>query len=631
LPEALRLQFQRFWRGEMVTDTGRGGTDKRPEVLIDAVSLAMWDAISDHQRFGYLYRHSADDILRQAFGCLVDGRWLAYDEAMPYIEKFQNLVEIQMAELAGSHSIPYWLMLCHRIRPDADGIGVTPWTEQLARRVLDAAIFKYGRLECSELPTDVVHEDGFLRPAVIDKSAVFNAYRLERLALELYWSTGSVRRLVKNGWLRVIVEDATVSPLVENSREDRRLIELYDKRCCQYDGPGTSSGLIAADKVTHSESGDKPYEIYIPYINSHGFIVPMLWIDEHNRPHKTPFFQEPGIEGPSNYIVGPFDLEPYSRFMMNAGVTVGQATPQEVISLLVTICTWEFTRALQHLMLMREFYQRGYIHVDIDALFLAIAPECLAFRRRAFRETLSMKTCRAGMADAYHALCLAADKRMSMSVLHHSACPVFVSVSRTETIVNLWSIPFWIEEFTTVSARVGGDIGTIRGRLLEAAIISTMRDALPDCVLWKKAHEVLKLNDGSLMDIDASYVRGSLLVMIEDKNAVHSEKFELGSKGAPIQEFTKFNNDLNGLRENAGRLLANRVGKNYRLPDEVSVVLPVIVTSEVKYIAVERPDLFLDRDTPVVCTIDELTGFLSRTDNTSIARLPCATRQSEAS
>jgi hypothetical protein len=199
-------------------------------------------------------------------------------------------------------------------------------------------------------------------------------------------------------------------------------------------------------------------------------------------------------------------------------------------------------------------------------------------------------------------------------------------VSRTDVVVNLWSIPFWFEEFAAETARTAGQTGTFRGNLLEETILSRMRDELPDCKLWKKAHEVLKLTDGSQMEIDGSYLRRDLLVMIEDKNAVHSKRFERGVPEAPIQEFSTFDKDLVKLRKNAARLLLNRTGRenSYSLPDEVTTILPVIVTNEVKYVAVDRPDLFLDSDTPVVCTIDELVAFLSRTDNDAIARLPCA-------
>lgn len=608
------------------TMTGPEDDDGCQPILWDAVSLAMWNAIPDKRRFQDSYEHVADTAMNKAFGGLTDGRWLAYGEAMPYIEAYQCFVESEIATLASTHSMPYWLMLCHRIRPDADAIGVTPWTEQSARRVLDAAIFKYGRFGGDDLPSDVVREDGWLRPDLVDESAVSNAYRLERLALELYWSTGAVRRLVKNGWLHISVDGSSLVPLVENSKEDRRLIEQYDKRCTQFDGFTTSSGLITTQEALHHDKGDSPFQVYLPYINSHGYIVPMLWFDDHNRPQQTPFFEGPGVPAPTNYLLGPFDMEPHAKFLVDANIAVDRATPRDIVSLLVTTCDFELKRALWNFKLMREFYQRGYVHVDIDALFLAIVPECLTFRRTVFKETLSMRDCRSGLAAAYDALCLNAAKTQSMSVLHHSACPVFVPVSRTATIINLWSIPYWLEELATAAARTAGRTGTIRGTLLEEAIISRIHNALPDCVLWKKAHEVLKLNDGSLMEIDASYVRGNLLVMIEDKNAVHSEKFEYGAREAPIREFTKFDTDLLKLRSDAAKLLANRTGRNYRLPDEVTAILPIIVTNEVKYIAVDRPDLFLDPDTPVICTIDELVGFLSRTGNSSVARLSCAVR-----
>lgn len=598
--------------------------DSSPNFIFDGVSIAMHDAVPDKQRFLDFYWHVADAAKTAAFGSLINSGWLTYDQAIPYIEKYQGFLESEIAVLARTHSISYWLMLCHRIRPDADGIGVNAWTEQGARRVMDAAILKYGSFGSgNELPIDIIDKNGSLWPEPVDEDSVFNAYRLEGLALELEFSTAALRRLVKNGLLQVAADRSSSRLILTNEKEDCRLIDQYDKRCTLFDHSGTSSGLVTPQQALDRDDSDRPFEIYLPYINAHGHIIPMLWFDGHNQPHEIPFTLDGSAPAPSNYIVGPFDMAPHAQFLIDVDARIGQASPQDVVSLLVTMCRHKFEKALYSLPLMRELHQRGYVHTDVDAMFQVLLPKCWKYRQRVFKENLSASTCRKGMAAAYRALCLDPEKRNSMSVVHSSPCPIFVPVSRNTVVVNYWSIPYWIEELTMETARTAGKSGTIRGNLLEKTILSRMRDDLPDCRLWKKAHEVLKMTDGSKMEIDASYVRGNLLIVLEDKNAVHSERFERGVPDAPIQEFSTFDKDLVKLRRNAAKLLLNRSGHNYRLSDDVTTVLPVIITNEVKYIAVDRPDLFLDADTPVVCTIDELVEFLSRTDNDTIARLPC--------
>jgi len=601
--------------------------DSTPPFILDPVSMAIDNAVPDRERFLDFYRHVADAAKTAAFGSLINCGWLTYDQAIPYIENYQRLLENEIAAVAGAHSISYWLMLCHRIRPDAYSPGINPWTEQGARRVMDAAILKYGSFGSgNQLPDDVVCDNGSLWPQPINEASVSDAYKLEGLALELEFSTGAVRRLVKNGLFQAAADRSTSRLILSNGKEDCRLIEQYDKRCTLFDRSGTSSGLVTPHQALNCDDSDRPYEIYVPYINAHGHIVPMLWFDVHNQPHEVAFTLDFDAPAPSNYIVGPFDMGPHAQFLIDVDAHIGQASPRDVVSLLVTMCRHKFEKALYSLPLMRELYQRGYVHTDIDAMFQVLLPKCLEYRQRVFKESLSASACRKGMAAAYRALCLDPEKRNSMSVAHSSPCPIFVPVSRNAVVINYWSIPYWLEELTMETARMAGKSGTIRGNLLEKTILSRMRDDLPDCKLWKKAHEVLKLTDGSKMEIDASYVRGDLLVMLEDKNAVHSERFERGVPDAPIQEFSTFDKDLVKLRRNAAKLLLNRSGHNYRLSDDVTTILPVIITNEVKYIAIDRPDLFLDDDTPIVCTIDELVEFMSHTNNDVIARLPCAVR-----
>jgi len=130
------------------------------------------------------------------------------------------------------------------------------------------------------------------------------------------------------------------------------------------------------------------------------------------------------------------------------------------------------------------------------------------------------------------------------------------------------------------------------------------------------------MKDGTRMEFDAAYLRGSLLIVIEDKNQVHSDQFERGDTGAPTRRFGQYDRYLQKLRRKVAALLANRYGRNYNLPDQVTSVLSVILSVDVEYIAEQRSDLFLTRDIPVICTFQELIDYLSRTTNEDIAKSP---------
>lgn len=605
-----------------IATTYRKSSDYRR--YYDQVSFEMLKVV-DHEKFLDFYEHVADSAVRQAFGYLSDGHWVDCHEGLPLIRNYQNYLEKEIAEKIGTHSIPYWLMLCRRIKPDADCIGVTPWTEALARRVLDVAIMKYGRFGVDDTGTDVRIVKNRWHPDVISEETVLGAYRIERLALELYWSTGAARRLSKNGFLRVTPDkDRVLRPVVENKAEDNRLIGLYDKRSRLF-GTADGFGLLSAARHSKLRTTEySPYGLRLPVINVDGSTEPIVFLNKAGQQQTCPWDGPQGDKESGNYVIRLLDVRPYADLMAQLKAEALKWEFKAVLCFIIYVCESEVKVASQQFESMYQLVQRGYVFWDAKGLFGRIALPYKEIWQMVFGETLSVSECRRAIDVAKQALTLDPDRRKSMMLPDHSSYPLLVPVSHNTIVVDYSTVPTWIHDRVVAACHTGGDFGDLRGDLFEEVVIEVIAKTLPDFSLWKGRKEVLEMEDGTRMEFDATCKRGSLLVVIDDKSRIRSAKFERGEEDEPARRFAQYRMDLTKLRKNAAKLLSNRHGRNYDLPVQIATILPVILTSDVEYIAEDSPDFFLDRDTPVICTVLELKNYLLRTTNGMIAKSACS-------
>ncbi|MDI6814381.1 MAG: hypothetical protein QMD10_12745, partial [Desulfitobacteriaceae bacterium] len=129
-------------------------------------------------------------------------------------------------------------------------------------------------------------------------------------------------------------------------------------------------------------------------------------------------------------------------------------------------------------------------------------------------------------------------------------------------------------------------------------------------VPWKRGE--LKGNDGTSREVDYSLIVNNILILIEARCVSKSFDFELGDLRALEFRKDKLVQALSDVDEKARWLSARRQGANYKVPDVVQFIVPLVISPFVEYIWTTSKNVWLTPEIPRVCTTDELGQLLDQ-------------------
>jgi hypothetical protein len=191
---------------------------------------------------------------RKSYWSLVPEGEYHYSQAKQLVLEYYNVILKEVEKIISSKSRIYWIHLSRRVLPSTSGRDKSPITIGVTRKIVDAAIEKYGKdefCECVGITGDInISEifDGLLlsdyfkyereliekspRQVVLTKfnqTHMLEYYTLEKLAYEVWKCGATLRALGKGATIKVIHSDKEYFTELR-SPELAFLIDNYDDR-----------------------------------------------------------------------------------------------------------------------------------------------------------------------------------------------------------------------------------------------------------------------------------------------------------------------------------------------------------------------------------------------------------------
>ena len=142
-----------------------------------------------------------------------------------------------------------------------------------------------------------------------------------------------------------------------------------------------------------------------------------------------------------------------------------------------------------------------------------------------------------------------------------------------------------------------------KGHLFEDAIIQRLEKN--NLQLWE-CKKILKHKDKTSKEIDISFCYKNVLYIGELKSNKMSMAFFEGDDNALEFRKKKLTKALNEVEEKAKWLLNHKEGKNYKIPETVNVIIPIIVSPFAEYIWSLEEELWINKTTPRICIASDL-------------------------
>ena len=126
------------------------------------------------------------------------------------------------------------------------------------------------------------------------------------------------------------------------------------------------------------------------------------------------------------------------------------------------------------------------------------------------------------------------------------------------------------------------DPGSIKGKTFEAEVIRQATEA--GFVTWE-CGRILKLDDDTPREIDASFIVGTTLFVVECKARSQNARVERGEYAAVKARWETLRDKHLGQAETLKNFLeANRTGRNYEIPDSVTTIEHCVCTPAAEWI-----------------------------------------------
>jgi hypothetical protein len=152
-----------------------------------------------------------------------------------------------------------------------------------------------------------------------------------------------------------------------------------------------------------------------------------------------------------------------------------------------------------------------------------------------------------------------------------------------------------------------GDAGNVKARNFEDEVAHRARER--GLAKWEVDVELIA-TDGSKRQIDASFVVGDCLWVVECKALSQNPKIDRGSYMALRNRRESLELCLTQARTLADFVRSNPTGRNYELPPNIDRIEYAVCTPGVEWIWTRDADLWLTETVPRVCTLDELLDLL---------------------
>jgi hypothetical protein len=535
-----------------------------------------------------------DDLLTQI------GNGLAGRDAAFALREYIAALEEATRPLLARHSRFFWLQLARRWPPDpiADS---TVWTTMLYRRSFLLAVLKQGS-EPAEDELVQFSAGGAMHvvPAKISEQDVLDLAAVEYLAYELNHAASAFRRVGKGAELKVVDDDLRAVA----DKELQSLITSLDRRVAQYGSlAGPYGASVGTELPTDPKEGDAPLVALDLVVNL-----------DRTSGEALAGFGNVRFERPPNYVPHPIALDPVRealvRFEAEMTSLIG-VSPDALLATIHGLSIQTLTAMPKDARIAAQLFTTGYLPFTRGEHYDGVCQNVgdwvqhwwTAKRGESIEHDEATELAR----DAFTALTYSPGDLATIDLWTRSPFRLLIAEG-DKVIFDYAAIG---EVLSGLFARVGfipGDPGAIKGTAFEAEVIRLA--AAHGFATWRTGG--ITGEDGSKREIDASFIVGHTLFIVECKAFSQNPRIELGDYAA-LQDRWKTLDDryLDQARTLKDFIKQRRADRHVAVPDEVTRFEYALCTPAVEWIPNRSGDLWLTDSIPRICTPAELIEVMT--------------------
>jgi hypothetical protein len=564
--------------------------------LITASLVAIHSRIHD---YGARAMAPADTLRDDVLTRIGDG--LAGRDAAFALRDYIAALEEAMRPLLAGHSRFFWLQLARRWPPNPIGDS-TVWTTTLYRRIFILAVLKHGSAPTNdELVQFSAGDATQIVPATITDQDVLDLAAVEYLAYELNHAASAFRRVGKGAELRVV--DGDLRALAD--AELQSLITSLDSRVTQY---GSLSGPYGASVDTDlptddAEGGDTPLVALDLVVNA-----------GRNAADALAGFAKVRFERPTNYVPHPIGLdavrEALVRFEADMTALIG-VSPDALLATIHGLSIHTLTAMRQDARIAAQLFATGYLPFSYGEHYDGICKNVgrwVQYWWTAKRgDTIDHDDATQIAREAFTALTYSADDLASIDLWTRS--PFRLLIAEDDKVVFDYSAIG--EVLSGLFARVGfipNDPDRVKGTAFETEVIRLA--GRHGFATWRTGG--ITGEDGTKREIDASFIVGDTLFLIECKAFSQNPRIEQGDFAALQDRWrtldTKYLNQARTLKE---FIEQRRADRHVAVPAEVIRFEYAVCSPAVEWIPNRSAELWLTDIIPRICTPAELIEVMA--------------------
>jgi len=540
---------------------------------------------------------------REEIGDGLDGQ-----HAAEALECYMERVEAAMAEIAVRHSRGYWMHMTRRLPPSPLG-SASRWTVLLYRRVLTLAVLKHGgpAVLDGEFTTIATQVGNQQVPAELDHQAIVDVFALEYLAFEYTTAAQAYRRVGKGS--RLIVRDEDFAAIAEDELED--LIQDVDRRVGQY---GELTGMYGA-------VADREFPLNLPD-GGHAPLAVLATTPNTDRiaPSKAMRSKGVNVPGPTNFLAHPIVIDGYRETLSSLAAEVEQAlgVPPDVLLSVVWSLSMYLVRGIDaspavEVQLLKTGYLVSKRGEDWARLTREVSPWVGALMEHFGHQRPDDEHSRELTEAGIGALTWSEQESASISLWDRLPFNLIIDAGDF-LLIDYAVLPAMFADIFRQVGFLSGESGNIKAANFEAAVAA--RGRADGFEPWKHGFE-LRHRDGTHREIDAGFIVGNVLYVVECKAYAQNPKIDRGSWAARVNRQDQLIAYLEQARTLAEFIEAERDGSNYQVPEQITRVEYLLCTPGIEFIWSREPHLWLTKEIPRICTVDELMIALKATDDLS--------------
>lgn len=527
------------------------------------------------------------------------GAGLAGREAAEAIEAYMGEVEAEMAARIARHSLFWWMYVSRRLPPDAVD-EASLWTVGLYRRVLTLAILKYADAQPRGIEFKVIQVGGSnaLVPLTFREPDGMDVFVLEYLASEYAAAAAAYRRVCKGATLSAPHDDYFDTPADEQSQE---LMTLLDERVSRY---GSLTGPYGAAIVEDVDADATEAPLFLLQV------MPNL-ARQDSEPLRRMF--KVNFPGPSNFVPGWIDVEGFRRILVLFDAEIAQVTGVGADTIMATL--WAMTMQLMGSLrrvphVAAQVFRTGYMPIRTGEKFEEYVEDLAPWvrywwenvRDEQITADSALQIARAGL----QALTYDDQTRHDISLWDRIPARVVIPAGDA-MLVDFTEVGVNLRDLFRAVGFLDGSPANVKAKNFEAEVVRRGREA--GLVMWEHDKELIA-PDGSKRDVDASFVIGQRLYVIECKAFSQHPRVDRGEYAALMTRGDTLDRYLTQAETLAQFVRDNPTGRNYAVPN-VDDIEFCLCTPGVEWIRSRDPAYWLTEDVPRVCALDELLDFLT--------------------